>query len=257
MASESTHNLLRFAARELDALTGMYYVRARWYDPFLGRFLSEDPIGLAGGNNQYAYALNDPVNLSDPSGLDHRCNDSFVSGGTTVIVSYPGGCDGYGHRPGDYEPYDPNRRGDDSGPLGVPGHSGGGYPHGPGSADDGDLADDAVQLAKEVAACALDHYGLDDLAARDASWLGAVPIDKRRHGMPVMPGKTRSASLRTNALNYYGHKVLGPLKIPGKWPRAILGSNSLVTLAGRANLVVAAGLLLYDVVSIGACVASN
>jgi uncharacterized protein RhaS with RHS repeats len=44
-------------------------VRARWYDPFLGRFLSEDPIGLEGGINQYTYALNDPVNLRDPTGM--------------------------------------------------------------------------------------------------------------------------------------------------------------------------------------------
>ena len=71
--SEGTHNPLRFAARELDASTGMYYVRARWYDPFLGRFLSEDPIGLAGGNNQYAYAGNDPVNFTDPTGLQREC----------------------------------------------------------------------------------------------------------------------------------------------------------------------------------------
>ena len=68
-ASGSTGNPLRFAARELDATTGLYYVRARWYDPAQGRFISEDPIGLAGGINNYAYALNDPVNLSDPTGL--------------------------------------------------------------------------------------------------------------------------------------------------------------------------------------------
>ena len=68
-ASGSTGNPLRFAARELDATTGLYYVRARWYDPSMGRFISEDPIGLAGGINNYAYALNDPVNLSDPTGL--------------------------------------------------------------------------------------------------------------------------------------------------------------------------------------------
>ena len=68
-ASGSTGNPLRFAARELDATTGLYYVRARWYDPAQGRFISEDPIGLAGGINNYAYAANDPVNLSDPTGL--------------------------------------------------------------------------------------------------------------------------------------------------------------------------------------------
>ena len=47
---------------------GLYYMRARWYDPELGRFLSEDPIGIAGGINQYAFAAGDPVNGSDPSG---------------------------------------------------------------------------------------------------------------------------------------------------------------------------------------------
>jgi RHS repeat-associated protein len=68
-ASGSPANPLRFAARELDATTGLYYFRARWYDPSMSRFISEDPIGLAGGTNDYAYALNDPVNLSDPTGL--------------------------------------------------------------------------------------------------------------------------------------------------------------------------------------------
>jgi len=43
-------------------------MRARYYDPDLGRFLSEDPIGISGGLNLYAYAGNDPVNLWDPSG---------------------------------------------------------------------------------------------------------------------------------------------------------------------------------------------
>jgi RHS repeat-associated protein len=59
----------RWKARERDPSTGLYYVRARWYDPDVGRFLSEDPLGLEGGVNPYAFAENDPVNLSDPSGL--------------------------------------------------------------------------------------------------------------------------------------------------------------------------------------------
>ena len=46
----------------------LYYMRARWYEPHTGRFLSEDPIGLAGGINPYVYAASDPVNGSDPSG---------------------------------------------------------------------------------------------------------------------------------------------------------------------------------------------
>jgi RHS repeat-associated protein len=59
-----------FTGREWDSETGLYYYRARYYDPKLGRFISEDPIGFLGGINFYSYALNDPVNLTDPFGLD-------------------------------------------------------------------------------------------------------------------------------------------------------------------------------------------
>jgi RHS repeat-associated protein len=69
-STASFANRLRFAAREYDAETGLYYSRARYYDPQLGRFLSEDPIGIAGGLNLYAYAAGDPINLRDPLGLD-------------------------------------------------------------------------------------------------------------------------------------------------------------------------------------------
>ena len=58
-----------FTGRERDSFTGLMYYRARWYDPQLGRFISEDPIGLAGGINQFAYVGNDPQNRKDPSGL--------------------------------------------------------------------------------------------------------------------------------------------------------------------------------------------
>jgi RHS repeat-associated protein len=46
-----------------------HYYRARYYDPSIGRFISEDPIGLAGGVNLYAYALGYPVGYTDSSGL--------------------------------------------------------------------------------------------------------------------------------------------------------------------------------------------
>jgi RHS repeat-associated protein len=58
-----------FTGRERDPLTGLMHYRARSYDPQLGRFMSEDPIGLAGGINQFAYVGNDPQNRKDPSGL--------------------------------------------------------------------------------------------------------------------------------------------------------------------------------------------
>ncbi|MGI8765970.1 MAG: RHS repeat-associated core domain-containing protein [Gemmatimonadaceae bacterium] len=49
-------------------VVGLYYMRGRWYDPELGRFIQEDPIGTDGGINVYVFAGNDPVTGSDPSG---------------------------------------------------------------------------------------------------------------------------------------------------------------------------------------------
>jgi hypothetical protein len=48
------------------------YYRARYYDPAARRFISEDPIGLSGGINLYAYVGNNPLNHIDPTGL---CKD--------------------------------------------------------------------------------------------------------------------------------------------------------------------------------------
>jgi RHS repeat-associated protein len=48
---------------------GFAYLRNRWYDPKTGRFLTQDPIGLAGGVNLYSYAGSNPVTFTDPFGL--------------------------------------------------------------------------------------------------------------------------------------------------------------------------------------------
>jgi RHS repeat-associated protein len=48
---------------------GTYYRRNRTYDPSTARFTQEDPIGLAGGMNEYGFASGDPVTYSDPFGL--------------------------------------------------------------------------------------------------------------------------------------------------------------------------------------------
>lgn len=64
-------NPLRYTAREFDSDAGLYYYRARYYDPTAGRFLSEDPIGLDAGINFYAYVDNSPPSYVDPSGLQH------------------------------------------------------------------------------------------------------------------------------------------------------------------------------------------
>jgi RHS repeat-associated protein len=68
--SDPTFNTLRYAGRYYDWDTGLYHNRNRWYDSHVGRFISEDPLGLEGGINPYAYAANNPVDLTDPFGLD-------------------------------------------------------------------------------------------------------------------------------------------------------------------------------------------
>jgi RHS repeat-associated protein len=49
---------------------GLLFMRARYYDPEAGRFISEDPLRLAAGLNLYAYAQGDPLGRTDPQGLD-------------------------------------------------------------------------------------------------------------------------------------------------------------------------------------------
>jgi RHS repeat-associated protein len=50
--------------------SGLVYMRARYYHPYLARFLNEDPIEFEGGMNWYAYVNGNPLNLVDPTGLE-------------------------------------------------------------------------------------------------------------------------------------------------------------------------------------------
>ena len=60
---------------------GLYYMRARYYDPTIGRFISEDPLQFGGGINRYAYVRNNPISRIDPMGLcdDKKCADALAA----------------------------------------------------------------------------------------------------------------------------------------------------------------------------------
>ncbi|PRE28614.1 hypothetical protein C6P79_09670 [Burkholderia multivorans] len=77
-------NPLRFAGQYFDAETGLNYNRHRYYDPGTGRFVSKDPIGLAGGLNVYQYAPN-PVEWIDPLGLARSGQWATVGNGRIRI----------------------------------------------------------------------------------------------------------------------------------------------------------------------------
>ncbi|WP_050982884.1 RHS repeat-associated core domain-containing protein [Cupriavidus basilensis] len=106
VTGEASGNALQYTGRENDG-TGLYYYRARYSHPGFGRFIAEDPIGLVGGINLYAYVKGNPVSFVDPLGLwlvSIGGQGSFTS--TPATVSSGGGFvfDGQGNS-GTYTSY--------------------------------------------------------------------------------------------------------------------------------------------------------
>ena len=79
----------KYTGQKYDSQSGLYYYKARWYDPETGKFLQPDPIGYGDGMNMYAYVGGDPVNLSDPTGLASCETGSRLGGGghCTQVIS--------------------------------------------------------------------------------------------------------------------------------------------------------------------------
>ncbi|KAA8997696.1 hypothetical protein FJU30_18220 [Affinibrenneria salicis] len=91
---------IRMQGQHYDEESGLFYNRYRYYDPGTGRYVTQDPIGLAGGWNFYAYPLN-PVSNIDPLGLD-ACKVlypdypiEYMAGLTSIWLGGHGGIIGY------------------------------------------------------------------------------------------------------------------------------------------------------------------
>jgi len=62
-------NAIRFPGQYFDGETSLHYNYFRDYDPVTGRYIEQDPVGIEGGINLYAYVDGNPVNRGDPKGL--------------------------------------------------------------------------------------------------------------------------------------------------------------------------------------------
>jgi len=106
-----------YTGREFDPDTSLYYYRARWYDPQVGRFISEDPVGFGGQDaNFYAYVKNRPMSFVDPQGTN-----PLVIGAVGAIIIGEAWLHHYlGERASRFYPKDPQGR--DTDPKGRKKH---------------------------------------------------------------------------------------------------------------------------------------
>jgi RHS repeat-associated protein len=70
-ACKTENQIIRFQGHYDDDETGLHYNFFRYYDPDIGRYITQDPIGIGGGINLYEYTHN-PLNWVDPLGLDNK-----------------------------------------------------------------------------------------------------------------------------------------------------------------------------------------
>lgn len=91
-SGQSSGNSYTYTGRENDSATNLMFYRARYYSPTYQRFISQDPIGFAGGDvNLYAYVGNKPVNFIDPYGL-WSISGAWADGfGFTVTLGHDDG----------------------------------------------------------------------------------------------------------------------------------------------------------------------
>ncbi len=82
-AKEQVHNRFKYAGEQYDQVTGQYYLRARFYNPVVGRFTQEDTY-RGDGLNLYSYVKNNPIKYCDPSGYCAKSKNNIYENNNTV-----------------------------------------------------------------------------------------------------------------------------------------------------------------------------
>ena len=104
---EEVHNRITYTGQQFDGITQQYYLRARFYNPVIGRFTQED-VYRGDGLNLYAYCGNNPVRYWDPSGYVKKRKTCPIGGNKERQINEK---DNSGNRPPNLSPKNAGRRG--------------------------------------------------------------------------------------------------------------------------------------------------